>query len=198
MAAAAALVSVAASAEPSPTPVPMGHDVFWEKLAEVRLFGSMSINWRNVGPRTPGFETQIQNEVYLADMYFGAEGPVLEGVPFHLEMNIPTALQGNVQLYQMFAEYDRVRRIRLQAGKFLVPFGRYNELYRPDQFLTVTRPLLFASPDSIDLVVRPNSPRPPVSAGYTDIGGRFSWYPVRVHPLIPDELTVYVVNGLGE
>ncbi len=164
----------------------------------IRLFGSASLNWRNVGPRTPGYETQIQDEVYLADMYFGAEGPVLSGVPFHLEFNVPTALQGNVQLYQMYAEYDRIHRIRLQAGKFLVPFGRVNELYRPDQFLTVTRPLLFASPDSLDLVVRPNSPRPPLSAGYTDIGARVSWYPVRVHPLIPDEITLFVVNGLGE
>jgi hypothetical protein len=58
--------------------------------------------------------------------------------------------------------------------------------------------LLYASPDSIDLVVRPNSPRPPISAGYTDIGARASWYPVRVHPLVPDEMTVFVVNGLGE
>ncbi len=169
-----------------------------KRLSDIHLFGSASVNWRNVGPRTPGYETQIQDEVYLSDMYFGVEGPVRPGVPFHLEMSAPTALQGNVQLYQMFAEYDRIRRIRIQAGKFLVPFGRENELYRPDEILTVTRPLLFASPDSLDLVVRPNSPRPPVSAGYTDVGARFSWYPVRVHPLVPDEITVYVVNGLSE
>ncbi|MDE2509711.1 MAG: hypothetical protein KGL74_01195 [Elusimicrobia bacterium] len=179
-------------------PEPSGRDFLLERLGRTRLFGSMSVNWRNVGPRKPGFETQIQNEVYLADMYFGVEGPALEGVPFHLELNVPTASQGDLRLFQLYTEYDKVRRIRLQFGKFLVPFGRYNELYRPDQFLTVTRPLLYASPDSIDLVVRPNSPRPPVSAGYTDIGARFSWYPVRVHPLIPDELTLYVVNGLGE
>ena len=173
-------------------------ELLLKRLSQIRLFGSASVNWRNVGPRTPGYETQIQDEVYLSDMYFGLEGPALQGVPFHLELTVPTALQGNVQLYQMFAEYDRVRRIKLQAGKFLVPFGRENELYRPDEILTVTRPLLFASPDSLDLVVRPNSPRPPVSYGYTDVGGRFSWYPVRVHPLIPDEITVYVVNGLSE
>lgn len=198
----------AARADPAPVafappkpyadPPPANIDELLKHLAEFRLFGSASVNWRNVGPKTPGYETQIQDEVYLADMYFGVEGPVLPGVPFHLEMNAPTALQGNVQLYQMFAEYDRVHRIKLQAGKFLIPFGRENELYRPDETLAVTRPLLFASPDSLDLVVRPNSPRPPVSAGYTDIGARFSWYPVRVHPLIPDEITVYVVNGLGE
>jgi hypothetical protein len=164
----------------------------------VRLFGSMSLTWRNVGPREPGFETQIQNEVYLADMYFGAEGPVLDQVPFHLEWNVPTSKQGDMRLHQMYMEYDRIRRIKLQFGKFIVPFGRYNELYRPDHFLTVTRPLLYASPDSIDLVVRPNSPRPPFSAGYTDVGARWSWYPVRVHPLVPDEITLYAVNGLGE
>ena len=163
-----------------------------------RFFGSMSLNWRNVGPREPGFETQIQNEVYLADMYFGAEGAVLKDTPFHIEWNVPTSQQGNLRLHQMYVEYNQIHRIKLQFGKFLVPFGRYNELYRPDQFLTVTRPLLYASPDSIDLVVRPNSPRPPISAGYTDIGARFSWYPVRVHPLVPSELTAYVVNGLSE
>ncbi|MFI5361155.1 MAG: hypothetical protein ACHQ49_04225 [Elusimicrobiota bacterium] len=169
-----------------------------QRFASIRLFGSASVNWRNVGPRTPGYETQIQDEVYLSDMYFGAEGPVRPGVPFRLEFNAPTALQGDVQIYQLYAEYDRLHRIKLQAGKFLVPFGRENELYRPDEILTITRPLLFASPDSLDLVVRPNSPRPPVSFGYTDIGARFSWYPVRVHPLIPEEITLFVVNGLGE
>jgi hypothetical protein len=201
----AALAGAAASsaraegaAAPLPEVVPTGRDFILERLGQTRLFGSMSVNWRNVGPRKPGFETQIQNEVYLADMYFGAEGPALPDVPFHLELNVPTASQGDLRLFQMYAEYDKIHRIKMQFGKFLVPFGRYNELYRPDQFLTVTRPLLYASPDSIDLVVRPNSPHPPVSAGYTDVGARFSWYPVRVHPLVPDELTVYVVNGLGE
>ena len=202
LAAPAARAETGAGAFAAPAPYvaspPADVDVILKRLSQIHLFGSAAVTWRNVGPRTPGFETQIQNEVYLSDMYFGAEGPVLDGVPFHLEMNVPTSLQGNIQLYQMFAEYNRVRRIRLQIGKFLVPFGRYNELYRPDQFLTVTRPLLFASPDSIDLVVRPNSPHPPISAGYTDVGARISWYPVRVHPLVPDEFTVYVVNGLSE
>lgn len=186
------------SSDRFPAPSPVGRDFILEKLGQVRLFGSTSVNWRNVGPKQPGFETQIQNEVYLADIYFGAEGPVLPGVPFYLELNVPTAQQGGVRLFQIYSEYDRINRMKFQIGKFLVPFGRYNELYRPDQFLTVTRPLLYASPDSIDLVVRPNSPRPPVSAGYTDLGARVSWYPVRVHPLIPDEVTVYAVNGLGE
>ena len=154
-----------------------------KKLRDIHLFGSASLNWRNVGPRTPGYETQIQDEVYLADMYFGVEGPVLPGVPFHLEMNVPTALQGNVQLYQMYAEYDRIHRIKLQAGKFLVPFGRDNELYRPDEILTVTRPLLFASPDSLDLVVRPNSPRPLYAHSSEKASRCAPWSPARTNRL---------------
>ncbi len=169
-----------------------------ERLAKVKLFGAASLNWRNVGPREPGFETQIQNQVYLADMYLGASGPVTESVPVFIELNLPTAGRGAPRLSQAYAEYNGVRRIKFQLGKFMVPFGRYNELYRPDQYLAVTRPLLYASPDSLDLVVRPNSPRPPVSYGYSDIGIRWSWYPVRVHPLVPSEATLFVVNGISE
>ena len=169
-----------------------------DRLTKVKLFGAASLNWRNVGPREPGFETQIQNQVYLADMYLGAEGPVMEDVPVRVELNLPTAGRGVPRLSQGYVEYNRVRRIKFQFGKFLVPFGRYNELYRPDQYLAVTRPLLYASPDSLDLVVRPNSPRPPISYGYSDIGLRWSWYPVRVHPLVPSEVTLFLVNGIGE
>ncbi|MEQ1918306.1 MAG: hypothetical protein ABL955_03845 [Elusimicrobiota bacterium] len=169
-----------------------------ERLAKVKLFGAASLNWRNVGPREPGFETQIQNQVYLADMYLGASGPVTANVPVLIEWNLPTAGRGAPRLSQAYAEYNGVRRIKFQLGKFMVPFGRYNELYRPDHYLAVTRPLLYASPDSLDLVVRPNSPRPPISYGYSDIGLRWSWYPVRVHPLVPSEATLFVVNGISE
>ncbi len=162
------------------------------------LEGSASFNWRNVGPRYPQYEAQIQDEVYLADMYFGIGGPIADNVPFLIEWNMPTSSQGQIQLSQLNAEYDRLPHTRIQAGKFLVPFGRYNELYRPDDFLTVTRPLLFASPDSLDLVVRLNSPRPPLTVGYTDLGGRISYYPPIDKSWIPDEITFFVVNGLGE
>jgi len=162
------------------------------------LEGSASLNWRNVGPRYPEYEAQIQDEVYLADMYFGLGGPIADGMPFLMEWNMPTSSEGQIQLSQLNVEYDRLKNTRIEAGKFLVPFGRYNELYRPDDFLTVTRPLLFASPDSLDLVVRLNSPRPPLTVGYTDIGARASYYPPVDNPFIPDEITFFVVNGLGE
>lgn len=201
-----ALLAPVASAQapvapPAPSPAAAlspAAEAFVRRFSQTRVFGSMSLNWRNVGPREPGFETQIQDQVYLADLYFGVEAPALEKVPFVLEWHVPTSRQGNIELHQLYVEYGRVRRVKLQAGKFIVPFGRYNELYRGDQFLAVTRPLLYASPDSLDLVVRPNSPRPPISSGYTDVGARFSWYPVVVHPLVPVEITLFVVNGIGE
>ncbi|MCI0635223.1 MAG: hypothetical protein L0206_15130, partial [Actinobacteria bacterium] len=175
----------------------LGSD-FLKRLSRMHVGASLSLNWRNVGPRKPGFETQIQNEVYLADMYFGFDGPFVDGVPFGIEFHLPTSGQGRMQLNQLYFKYERTRDLSLQFGKFLVPFARYNELYRPDQYLTVTRPLLYASPDSLDLVVRANSPRPVVSSGYTDIGARASYYPSFKHALIPAEATFFVVNGLGE
>lgn len=167
-------------------------------LSAWNFTGSGSLNWRLVGPKKPEFETQIQDEVYLADMYFGVYGPALDNVPFWMEFNIPTGSQGTPSLYQLYVQYNRFEDWNFQLGKFLVPFGRYNELYRPDMFLTVTRPLLYASPDSLDLVVRINSPRPPFSSGYTDIGGRVSYYPPGDHEALPSEVTFFVVNGLGE
>lgn len=195
------LASMAAAEEPIPE---LDHKSryaspeFMKFFSRLRFNGSMSFNWRNVGPKKPGFETQIQNEVYLSDMYFGLAGPMLENLPFNMELHIPTGSQGRLQLNQLYFEYTRVPRVKFQVGKFLVPFGRYNELYTPDEFLTVTRPLLYASPDSLDLVVRVNSPRPPLSYGYTDVGVRTSYYPPSQHPLVPSELTLFGVNGLGE
>ncbi|MDX6771125.1 MAG: hypothetical protein SF051_16465 [Elusimicrobiota bacterium] len=187
--------------EPSPAPAPVlspAGEAFLKRFAGVRFFGGGALNWRNVGPKEPGFETQIQDQVYLSELYLGAEIPAHEKTPFFIEWTMPTSKQGAVELNQMFVEYNGQRRLKLQGGKFLVPFGRYNELYRADQYLAVTRPLLYASPDGLDLVVRPNSPRPPVSNGYADVGARLSWYPVVVHPLVPVELTAFVVNGIGE
>ncbi|MBI4347394.1 MAG: hypothetical protein HY553_11095 [Elusimicrobia bacterium] len=163
-----------------------------------RMTGSMSLNWRGVGPKRPEFETQIQHQLFLADLYFAFLGPALDGVPFRMELNMPTGAQGQASLYQMYFQYKRFEDWDFHFGKFLVPYGRYNELYRPDMFLTVTRPLLYASPDSLDLVVRHSSPRPPFSSGYTDVGARASYYPPWNSPVAPSEVTLFVVNGLGE
>lgn len=170
----------------------------YEIVKDLNVNGSLSLNWRLVGPRKPGFEYQIQNEVYLADIFFGFSGKISKKLPFLLEFQIPTASRGQVNLYRFSTELVYKDNLNMELGKFLVPFGHYNELYRADSFLTVTRPLLYASPDSLDLAVRLNSPRPPISSGYTDIGAKASYYPKSRHLWIPAEITLYIVNGLGE
>ncbi len=167
-------------------------------VKDLNVNGVMSLNWRLIGPEKQGFENTVQHEIYLADMYFGFDGKISEKFPFLLEFQIPTASQGRINLYRFSTELLYEEKYKLELGKFLVPFGHYNELYRPDQFLTVTRPLLYASPDSLDIVSRLNSPHPPISAGYSDIGLKVSYYPRSEHFWIPSEFAAYMVNGLGE
>ncbi len=171
---------------------------FLSRLTRLKPTGSMSLNWRNIGPKYEGFESQIQDEVYLGGMYFGFDGPVADSVPIVGEWHVPTNGQGSVILNQLNFSYQKIKNLDVQLGKFVVPFGRYNELYRPEQYLTITQPLSMASPQGLDLMVRANSPTPPVSIGYTDIGARTSFYPPVKNILIPDEITLYMVNGLGE
>jgi len=167
-------------------------------MKDLNVNGVMSLNWRLIGPQKQGFENQIQHEIYLADMYFGFDGKISGKFPFLLEFQIPTASLGQINLYRFSTELLYEEKYKLELGKFLVPFGHYNELYRPDQFLTVTRPLLYASPDSLDIVSRLNSPHPPISAGYSDIGLKIGYYPRSEYFWIPTEIIAYMVNGLGE
>ena len=158
----------------------------------------MALDWINIGPRDPGYETQLQDDVYMGGMYAGFNGPIVDSVPIVAEWHIPTTGQGSIQLNQLNFSYQKIKDWDVQIGKFIVPFGRYNELYRPDQYLTITQPLSMVSPESPGFVVRANSPTPPVSVGYTDIGARTSYYPPIKNIFIPDEITFYAVNGLGE
>src|SRR5437016_507294 len=88
-------LSVGARAAVLPTPSP-GFNIAsissqtLSALSAWNFTGSMSLNWRNVGPRKPGFETQIQDELYLADIYLGMYGPAFKYVPFWMEFQIPT------------------------------------------------------------------------------------------------------------
>ena len=168
------------------------------KITDIEYNGSFSINGRSKGPDLSGFESDVKLIVSLTDIFFGLNGKLNGKIPLFVEFQIPTASQGKINLYRLSTQFPYKNIFNLEVGKFLVPFGYYNQLYRPNQFLSLTRPLLYASPDSLDLEIRLNSPRPPISAGYTDIGAKISYYPNAGHPLIPRELTVYAVNGLGE
>ena len=173
-------------------------DSFLAHFSRLRPTGSMSLDWINIGPRYPGYETQVQDDVYMGGMYAGFNGPIVDSVPIVAEWHMPTTGQGSIQLNQLNFSYQKIQNWDFQLGKFIVPFGRYNELYRPEDYLTITQPLSMVSPENPGFVVRANSPTPPVSIGYTDIGARTSFYPPIKNPLIPDEITFYVVNGLGE
>ena len=160
--------------------------------------GSLAINWRNIGPEKSGYEYHVQNQVYLSDVFLGTKKCLKDKIPLLVEFQIPTANQGKVILYRLSATFNYNKNLEFELGKFLVPFGHYNELYRSDHFLSLTRPLLYASPDSLDLVARPNLPRPPQSAGRTDLGLKASYFPKSQNKLVPSEITLCVVNGLGE
>ncbi|MBI4054889.1 MAG: hypothetical protein HY402_02010 [Elusimicrobia bacterium] len=156
--------------------------------------GSLSLNYRALGGRAA--EVEVENQLFLSDIFFGVGGPVLSGVPFFLEFSTDSG--GRPELYRFLFQYVRWNEFRLQLGKFLVPFGHYNELYRPDMFLTVTRPLLFASPASLDLVSRLNLPRPVFSSGYVDTGVSLEYIPKRNQWWWPARMAAYLVNGLAE
>jgi len=168
------------------------------KLNELNIKGSFSLNWKLVGPQEPGYEAQIQNQVFLSDAYLSINKKITNRFPFVLELNIPTATQGKVILYRFATNIIDGDYLKLRIGKFMIPFGRYNELYKGEDFLSSTRPLLYASPDSLDLVLRLNSPRPPFTAGYTDVGARVSLYPGTDYYWVPTEISAYIVNGFSE
>ncbi|MBI4057681.1 MAG: hypothetical protein HY399_09060 [Elusimicrobia bacterium] len=69
-------------------------------LSKFRMGATLGLNWRNIGPRRPGFEQQIQNEVFISDAFFGFGGPIVDGVPFFLEFQMPTGDQGRLSLYR--------------------------------------------------------------------------------------------------
>jgi hypothetical protein len=158
-----------------------------------RWGGALSLNYRNIGAKP--IEIEIEHQLFLADIFFRAEGPVMEDTPFLAEFSLDS--EGRPRLYRLAVKTLTVRRLELELGRFLVPFGRVNELYRPDLYPLVTQPLLYASP-GLDFVSRVSYPHPLFSAGYADTGARLSYRPPRNPPWFPRNLTVFVVNGLQE
>jgi hypothetical protein len=159
-----------------------------------RASGALSFNYRNIGAKP--IEIEIENQILLTDIFFRVEGPVLEKTPFQLEFELDP--EGQPQIYRMAVRTWRVRRVDLEIGRFLVPFGRSNELYRPDLYPLVSRSLLYASPTGLDFVSRVGYPHPVFSSGYTDTGLRATYLPHAEPFWFPREVTVFLVNGLQE
>jgi len=175
----------AANAQEAPPP---GLD-----LRQWRWSGALSLNYRNIGAKP--IEIEIENQLFLADLFFRAEGPVVEGTPLLVEFALDP--EGRPELYRLAVRTVKLRRVELEFGRFLVPFGRINELYRPDLYPLVTKPLLYASP-GLDFVSRVSYPHPLLSAGYADTGARASYKPHAEPGWFPKEITLFLVNGLQE
>ncbi len=162
-------------------------------LSAWRWGGSLSLNYRNIGAKP--IEIEIENQLLLTDVFFRIEGPVLEDTPFLAEFALDE--DGKPELYQLAVKSLKIRRVELEFGRFLVPFGRTNELYRPDLYPLVTKPLLYASP-GLDFVSRVSYPHPLFSSGYADTGAPATYRP-HAEPLwFPRNFTLFLVNGLQE
>lgn len=158
-----------------------------------RSSGALSLNYRNIGAKP--IEIEIENQLALADIFVRVDGPMMEDTPFLVEFNLDE--EGRPELFRLAVRSFRLRRVELELGRFLVPFGRTNELYRPDLYPLVTKPLLYASP-GLDFVSRVSHPHPLFSSGYTDTGARVTYTP-RSEPIwFPRKFTAFLVNGLQE
>lgn len=160
------------------------------------LDGSLGLNYRGLGPQGHSDEVEIENQLFLTGAYFSLGGPIVSSIPLHIELTLDQ--HGSPQLFQMLAAHRKSKRWNFQMGKFLIPYGRYNQLYRPDMHLTATHPMFYADPRNLDVVARINSPRPIFSVGYTDIGAMATYLPPWKRTYLPDKIHAYVVNGLGE
>jgi hypothetical protein len=162
-------------------------------LEKWRWSGAFSLNYRNIGAKP--IEIEVEHQLLLTDVFFRAEGPVFHDTPFLVEFALDA--DGKPELYRLAVQSYRIRRVEMEFGRFLVPFGRANELYRPDLYPLVTKPLLYASP-GLDFVSRVSYPHPLFSAGYSDTGARVSYKPHAEPVWFPQDITVFVVNGLQE
>lgn len=169
----------------------MNHAAY--SLGVWRWGGALSLNYRNIGAKP--IEIEIENQLMITDIFFRAEGPVLHDTPFLMEFALDS--EGKPELYRLSVKSVKVRNVVFEVGRFLVPFGRTNELYRPDLYPLVTKPLLYAAP-GLDFVSRVSYPHPLFSAGYTDTGALVSYKPRAEPAWFPRDITFFLVNGLQE
>jgi hypothetical protein len=174
------------------TPAGSG-EVVHRAAGDWRAGGALSMNYRNIGAKP--IEIEIENQLALTDVYIRVDGPAQQDTPFLAEFTLDD--EGRPELFRLAVKSVKLRRVELELGRFLVPFARTNELYRPDLYPLVTKPLLYASP-GLDFVSRVSFPHPLFSSGYTDTGARATYTPHAEPVWFPRKLTAYVVNGLQE
>ncbi|MDO8430051.1 MAG: hypothetical protein Q7S73_01640 [bacterium] len=167
--------------------------------------GSFALNFRINGPENQRNEFIIQNPIWIIAFFgWNWQYPAFDIGPTHwenkifAEFKIPPPENGHIVLYQLYSQLT-YENYEIKIGKFLVPFGYYNSLYKPDQFLTLTRPDIYADPSDLDFIShRLNGPRAILTPGYSDTGLNLSYNSESDKIYIPKILSIYVVNGLGE
>jgi hypothetical protein len=158
-----------------------------------RWGGSVGLTYRNIAHKP--IEIEVEHQLTFSDAFFRVEGPVLADTPFLMEFSLDG--DGRPRLYRLAIKTLTIRRVELEFGRFLVPFGRTNEQYRPDLYPLATKPLLYASP-GLDFASRINHPHPFFSAGYTDTGVQATYLPHGESVGFPQRITAFLVNGLAE
>lgn len=157
--------------------------------------GVLTLNYRAIGQKPK--EVEVENQMLISDFYLNLTDDRIKDLPFFLEF--AADLEGRLQLYRVTLHYIRWKEINFTIGRFLIPFGLYNKLYRPDLYFTLTKPLLYATP-GLDYVSGVNFPHPVFASGYVDTG-----FNVDIHGkylidtiFMPSHISLFLVNGFQE
>jgi hypothetical protein len=70
---------------------------------------------------------------------------------------------------QAYLEYGVSERLNFQAGRFLVPFGQWNQIHDVFDHKSIAYPLMYLGHEEEELAIQ-GGPRPIVSTGFSDIG----------------------------
>jgi hypothetical protein len=94
---------------------------------------------------------------------------------------------------QAYFEYDRGERLNFQVGRFLVPFGQWNQIHDVFDHKSIAYPLMYLGHEEEDFVLK-GGPQPIASTAFTDIGilGFGSFWP---RPSDQLWYGAYVCNG---
>lgn len=94
---------------------------------------------------------------------------------------------------QAYFEYDHSERLNFQVGRFLVPFGQWNQIHDVFDHKSIAYPLMYLGHEEEELALQ-GGPRPIMSTAFTDIGvlGYGSFWP---RPSDQIWYGAYVCNG---
>jgi hypothetical protein len=101
---------------------------------------------------------------------------------FHLKATAPMGLRAlfygelcithprvGPQPEQVYFEYARSERLNFQVGRFLVPFGQWNQIHDVFDHKSIAYPLMYLGHEEEELALQ-GGPRPIVSTAFSDIG----------------------------